>query len=53
MCGSTIPSREDLPGNNESGDIRAKVLEKVRKAVKKHQNFGSPGLSGKLFESEA
>lgn len=53
MCGSTIPSREDFPRNNESGDIRAKILEKVRKAEKKHQNFGSPGLSGELLESEA
>ena len=53
MSGGAISGREDFPRYNESGDVWAKVLEKVRKAEKKHQKFQSPDRVGELFESEA
>ena len=36
MSSGTISGWEDLPRNNERGDIWAKVLEKIRKAKEGH-----------------
>jgi hypothetical protein len=39
MSSGSISGGEDLPRNNECGDIWAKVLEKIRKAVEGHQKL--------------
>ncbi len=53
MSSGTISSWEDLPRDNESGDIWAKVLEKVRKAIEKHQKFGFPAQPGEVLKFKA
>ena len=53
MSSGAISSGEDLPRNNEGGDIWAKVLEKVRKAVEKHQKFEFQGRLVELLKFEA
>jgi hypothetical protein len=53
MPSGAISGGEDLPRNNECGDIWAKILEKVRKAVEKHQKFEPQGRLVELLEFEA
>lgn len=53
MSSGAISGGEDLPRNNECGDIWAKILEKVRKAIKKHKKFEPQGWLVELLKFEA
>ena len=53
MSSGAISGGEDLPGNNESGDIWAKILEKNREAVEEHQNLELPGRLVELLKFKA
>lgn len=53
MSSGAISGGEDLPRNNESGDIWAKILEKIRKAVEEHQNFEFPDRVVEILKFEA
>ena len=53
MSSGAISGGENLPGNNECGDIWAKVLEKIRKAVEKHQKLEPPNRLSELFKFKA
>jgi hypothetical protein len=53
MSSGAISGGEDLPRNNECGDIWAKILKKVRKAVEKHQKFEPQGRLVELLKFEA
>jgi hypothetical protein len=53
MCSGTISSREDLPRDDERGDVGSEILEKVGQAVQEHKCLLVVVSGIKLVVSEA
>lgn len=53
MSGGSIPGRKNLSRNNESGRIRAKILEEVGEAIEKEETAFSCVGWGDFIISEA
>jgi len=53
MCGGTISGREDLPRNDECGDIGPEILEEVGQAVKEYKCLLLVAIGIELVEAEA
>ena len=53
VSGWTISGWEDFSGNDEGGNIRAKVLEKVGETVEEYKGLLVACSGSKFIESEA
>lgn len=53
MSSRTISGWEDFSGNDESGNVGTKVLEKVGKTVEEYKSLFASGCVIEFIESEA